>query len=458
MAVAKINPIKSTIYNAVDYILNPSKTDNGRYTYSFGCSLDGKKAEREFLNIRSFGTGKGDVLAQHIKQSFKGDEVTPEEALLIGIELAEKLLKNQYQYVIATHINTDNIHNHIIFNNVSFENFRTFEYQENRGANSWKKLMELNDEVCREHNLSIIENPKIGKGKCYYEWQQDFLGKSWKSKLRYIIDKTIMESATFEDFLKNIRKQEIECVYKPDNVIKIKFKLKGQERFSRGRTLGWYYDEPQIRKRIEQYQLLKTGVSGRNYKTKIINTNDNVFQTSKGLLNWANIQNMKEASKIINYLTTHNLHSQSELENSATSTYNERMIIVSQLNETQTKINELSDVIKLLRTYKKYKPIHDKLREFKLKTLKAKFQKENAGALLKYADAEDKLKQLFPDKKLPNLRKLEDEKRNLIEQVKNMNNEYRRIVKELKEIEYAQQTINDYLNTVNRDIKRSELE
>lgn len=30
-----------------------------------------------------FGTGKGDVLAQHIKQSFKGQEVTPEQALEI---------------------------------------------------------------------------------------------------------------------------------------------------------------------------------------------------------------------------------------------------------------------------------------------------------------------------------------------------------------------------------------
>lgn len=90
------------------------------------------------LAIREFGTGKGDVLAQHIKQSFKGQEVTPEQALEIGIKTAERLLKNQYQYIVATHTDKDNIHNHIIFNNIDFENFRTFEWQQNRGGMSWK--------------------------------------------------------------------------------------------------------------------------------------------------------------------------------------------------------------------------------------------------------------------------------------------------------------------------------
>lgn len=353
MAISKLSPIKSTLALAIDYILNPEKTYNGKYTFAYGCSLDSRDAAKDFLNIRDLGTGKGDVLAQHIKLSFKGNEVTPEEAIQIGVELADKLLKGKYQYVLAAHTNTENIHIHLIFNNVDFENYRTFEYQENRGKVSWENLRKINDELCKEHNLSVIENPQTGKGKCYYEWQQDTLGKSWKSKLRYAIDETIMQSATFDEFLENIRKKEIECVYNPENVIKIKFRMKGQERFSRGRTLGWYYDEPQIRRRIEQYQLLKNGISGRNIRTKIVDTSNDVFQTSKGLLHWADIQNMKEASRLINYLTTHNLHSQEELEKSATSTYNDRMVIVSRLNSYQNRINELSDVIKVLRTYKK---------------------------------------------------------------------------------------------------------
>lgn len=453
MAISKISPIKTTLSVAIDYILNPEKTANGKYTYSYTCTLDGKTAEDEFLNVRSFGTGKGNVLAQHIKQSFKKGEVTPEQALEIGIKTAEELLGNKYQFIVATHINTEHIHNHIIFNNVDFENFRTFEYQQNRGGISWKTLRKINDDICKKYKLSVIENPK-NPGKCYYEWQQDYLGKSWKSKLRYLIDDTIMQSANFEEFLTNIKSKKVECVYKPENVIKIKFRLQGQERFSRGRTLGWYYDEPQIRRRIEQYNLLKNGVSGRNYKTNIINTNTEVFQTSKGLLHWAEIQNMKEASRIINFLTNNNIGSQADIEKSATSKYNERMVLVSQLNKTQNRINEINDIIKLIRTYEKYKPVHNGLITAKNKD---KYKKENITELNKYDDAVKNLLNLYPERKLPKLKNLETEKNRLIEEVKKMNEEYKETVRELKEIEFARQSINEYLQSTEKSHK-NELE
>lgn len=455
MAISKLSPIKSTLSLAVDYILNPLKTNNGMYTNSYACPLSGDLVEKEFFRVRSLGTGKGNVLAQHIKQSFKGNEVTPEEAMKLGMELADKLLGGKYQYVIATHINTDNIHNHIIFNNISFENYRSFEYLENRGKVSWKNLREHNDTLCRENDLSVVENPKIGKGKCYYEWQQDKLGTSWKAQLRFAIDETIMQSVDFDDFLKKLRAKEIECVYNPDNVIKIKFRMKGQERFSRGRTLGWYYDEPQLRKRIEQYQLLKNGISGTEVKTKIIDTSSEVFQTSKGLLHWADMQNMKEASRVLNYLTTHNLNSEKDIESSATQTYNQRMVLVSKLNATQSQINELNDAIRLLRTYKKYKPVHDKYTQA---IMKSKFQKENATELSKYDDAVNRLKVLYPDKRLPNLEKLENQRTELLSKFKDMNEDYKNIANELKQIEFAQKSINEYMKTIDKKQNKGELE
>jgi hypothetical protein len=455
MAISKIGAIKSTLSVAIDYITNPQKTENGLYVISYGCSADSKLAEQQFLEIRNYGTGMGDVLAQHIKQSFKGKEVTPEEALQCGIELANKLLKGNYQYIIATHTDKDNIHNHIIFNNISFDDYRSFEYKENRGGISWKNLRKYNDEICNEHNLSVIENPQEKTGKCYYEWQQDFLGKSWKSKLRCAIDETIMESSSFDDFLNNIQKRNIECKYTPENVIKIKFRMKGQERFSRGKTLGWYYDEPQIRRRIKQYQLLKTGISGRNIKTKIIDTQQETFQTAKGLLRWAEVQNMKEASKVINFLTTHNLTSEEDINKKSTEKYNNRMIIVSKLNQSQNKVDEISDVIKLLRTYKKYKPSHD---EYLKARNKNKYKKDHTIALDKYDDVVQKLKVLYPNKKLPNVDKLEKEKADLIKEIKSMNDDYKSIVAELKELETARKTISDYMKTIDKSASKSQLE
>lgn len=462
MAHTDIHPIRTTLHEAIAYIMKPEKTANGLYINSYGCAADSKEAAKEFLNVRRQGTGKGDVLAQHMHMSFSGYEVTPEQAMKLGEELAERYLKGQYQYVIATHIDTNNIHCHIIFNNVSFEHFRTFETKENRGKKSWKNLENISDEICRENGLSVIENPQMGKGKSYYEWQQDKLGKSWRSKLRYAIDETIMESSDFDDFLKKLDEKNIEYVYTPQNHIKIKFHIKGhvdkhgRKIYSRGNKLGWYYDEPQIRRRIEQYNLLKNGVSERTYRTRIIDTSQEVFQTSKGLLHWADLENMKEASKLINFLTTHSLHSEQELESTATSTYNKRMILVANLNKLQQQIDDMSDIIRLLRTYKKYKPIYA---EYQQSRNKGKYKKENASAIDKYESILRKLKELYPDKRLPNLENLERERTALIEQRKQMNDEYKSIVAELKKIEYAQTSINEYMKTVGLEQKsKTELE
>lgn len=263
-----------------------------------------------------------------------------------------------------------------------------------------------------------------------------------------------MQSENFDDFLAKIRAKNIECVYTPENVIKIKFRMEGQERFARGRTLGWYYDEPQIRRRIEQYKFLKTGVSSRTIHTKIIDTSKDVFQTSKGLLNWAEIKNMQEVSRLINFLSTHNIGSEKELESKATSTYNNRMIVVSSLNEIQRKIDELSDQIKLLRAYKKYKPVYD---GYKQSGMNKKYKKDNALAIEKYESVVKTLTELYPDKKLPSLENLERERTALIEKRKNLNDDYKNIVAELKEIEYAQTSIRAYMKNLEQSaVKKNE--
>ena len=46
------------------------------------------------------------VQGYHLVQSFAAGEVSPELAHLIGLELAEQLLKGKYEVVITTHLNT----------------------------------------------------------------------------------------------------------------------------------------------------------------------------------------------------------------------------------------------------------------------------------------------------------------------------------------------------------------
>lgn len=152
MAATKIFPITATEVKALAYIANPEKTDNGRLIITSGCSTDPNQASRDFDEIRARGTGLHTVLSQHFIQSFSPGEITPEQALEVGRELCERFLKNEYQYFLAVHTDTNHTHLHVIFNNVNMWNGRTFETNENRRITqkdrSYQKLRDLSDEIC----------------------------------------------------------------------------------------------------------------------------------------------------------------------------------------------------------------------------------------------------------------------------------------------------------------------
>jgi len=110
LATTKIFPIKVSVSDALAYIANPDKTDNGRLIFTSGCSYNPRQASRDFEAIRAKGTGKNTVLAQHFTMSFKPGEITPERALEVGKELCEKYLKKEYQYYLTVHTDKSHIH------------------------------------------------------------------------------------------------------------------------------------------------------------------------------------------------------------------------------------------------------------------------------------------------------------------------------------------------------------
>lgn len=190
MATTKLFAIKTTEVKALAYIANPEKTDDGRLIFTYGCSSDPAQASRDFSAVRAGGTGLNTVLSQHFIQSFKPGEITPERALEVGKELCEKFLKGEYQYFLAVHTDTDHTHLHVIFNNVSRANGRTFETNMNQGKvkeRAWKKLFDLSDEICKRHHLSVIDHPERTRGKSHWEWDMNRQGLSWKAKLKLIL-------------------------------------------------------------------------------------------------------------------------------------------------------------------------------------------------------------------------------------------------------------------------------
>ena len=124
MAVTKTHPIKSTLKAAIEYICNPDKTDGKLLVSSFGCAAE--TADIEFEWTRRHAIDKGTHLGRHLIQAFEPGEVTPEEAHRIGMELAREVLGGKYEFVLTTHIDKDHVHNHLIFNAVSFTDHKHY--------------------------------------------------------------------------------------------------------------------------------------------------------------------------------------------------------------------------------------------------------------------------------------------------------------------------------------------
>ena len=139
MATTRIMPLyvnkgktaKQSLKERLDYVLNPDKTDNYCYVKGFKC--DPEIAVSQFVsyrNIYKYRTERdydGDILAYHLRQSFKPGEISPDEANASGYELASRLLKGKYAFLVCTHTDKEHIHNHIMICPYSFDGKTKFK-------------------------------------------------------------------------------------------------------------------------------------------------------------------------------------------------------------------------------------------------------------------------------------------------------------------------------------------
>lgn len=463
MAVTSIHSIRTTLNKSIQYIVDGNKTRNGELVVSNGCSSDARTATEQFAQIRACGSGRSTILAQHIIQSFAPGEITPERAQRIGMELCQKLFGNDYQYILATHIDHDHIHNHIIVNNTNMFTQKTFETEFNQGKKSeraWTKIRNISDEICGKYGLSVIKNPQVSKGKSHYEWEQHNnemftdvnsvnickqSSNSWKSRLKREIDEVVKIAADFDDFLVKCRQHDIEVEYNPERVIDLKFRLDGQQRFIRSRTLGWYYETSQIKRRIETYKKVM------NYKHdySIIRTDTEQMQFSSGLQRWADLQNMKNASKIINMLTKYDVQDNTDLENKCLSGMAVRGAIVGKLEPLQKEIDLLKKKKQAVVILLKHKPVIDELKTLSGRK-KSKFEKEHQEEIDIHTQALRQLQEYFPDNHFPNVATLDKQISKKTAELDSLNKQYNEVVARNKELEYCRQQLDEYIRQEER--------
>ena len=356
MAVTKTHPIKSTLKAAIDYICNPEKTDGKLLVSSYGCAAE--TADIEFAWTRRHAIDKGTHLGRHLIQAFQPGEVTPEQAHEIGMELAREILGGKYEFVLTTHIDRDHVHNHLIFNAVSFTDHK--HYHSNK--RSYHFIRRTSDRICKEHGLSVIV-PGQDRGKSYIEHQAERTGTSYKAKLRTAIDRLLPGCNDLEELLRRLQLEG----YEVKRGKYISCRAPEQERFTRLKTLGADYAEESLTARI-------IGCAGPSRHPKqrsgkislLIDIQNNIkAQQSAGYRHWATIENLKRIAETTNFLTEHGIGSYEELTERCEAAAASAARLKTELRETGVRMDELTLKMKHVATYRRLKPVYDRYKASK---------------------------------------------------------------------------------------------
>ena len=136
----------------------------------------------------------------HFVQSFsEQDNLTPQEVHAIGLELAKREFPD-FEVLVATHIDTDHLHNHLVVNSVSFQD----GHKLHQSAADLQAHRQANDKICIAHGLEILPPPQKQveqKRMNTREYRSAAKGETWKFRLINTVDQCMRYASTREDFI-----------------------------------------------------------------------------------------------------------------------------------------------------------------------------------------------------------------------------------------------------------------
>ena len=377
MAITKIQAIKATVNKSIRYIIDPNKTDGASLISGYNCepltahlefqmtAALAKEVKGDFTQI-----GGANNLAYHLIQSFAPfDKITPEEAHQIGKDLADELLDGKHEYVISTHIDKGCVHNHIIFNSVSFCDYNKFRSQPYKTA---RKIREISDRLCEDRGLYVIKTPQ-NKGKTRTEWEARKAGTSWKAKIEVIINETIQKADSYEEFVKLLKSAGVEIKEGKH----LAFRLEGQQRFTRGKTIGEAYTKENIIKRIENKDISKSNIP---FDKKI-----------EWQIRRKKVHDTKELAQLLITIRREAIKNVSDFDVKITELKAKAQGVKSTINELDSKNRQYKEATKYLAIYTKLLPFKEKY-DSSPSMLKQHYYNKYESELLAFENAQDKLK------------------------------------------------------------------
>ena len=217
---------KSYRRKIIKYILNPDKTKNLALVSDYGM--------RNFLDFPSYDEMvqmyhenfiSNDTLynfrharleekqrkihAHHIIQSFSPDDhLTPEQINRIGYETAKELTGGRFRFIVATHMDKDHIHNHIILNSIDQNSDKKF---------LWDYKAERNLRMVSDR-LSKIVGAKIIENRYSHHQYEVYRKTNYKYEIKQRVYFLIENSKNFEDFKKKAKDLHLKIDFRHKHV------------------------------------------------------------------------------------------------------------------------------------------------------------------------------------------------------------------------------------------------
>ena len=355
---------RQCITERLDYIMNPNKTDGGILISSYAC--EPQTAADEFILYRQEyleNTGReieSEILGYHVRQAFKPGEITPEEANEIGKELASRMTNDQFAYVVATHIDKQHVHNHIVICATALD----CQHKYRDIKRSGKDLAQLSDAICEERQLSVIRDPQ-GKTVSYDKWQGNQRRLTHRDELRMIIDAALrMQPDGFDTLMQLL--EDAGCLIKRGAHISIK--PPEGERYIRLDNLGPEYDEASLLRSLTSDHVHIPKIPRGDYtdsQVKRLIDIEAKLRTGKGkgYQVWAERNNIDAKAQMIIFLKEHHIGSLEELDDQIQELSDQQKELKASLQEKQNRMKEINRQRQAIRDYGRTKEVYTQYRE-----------------------------------------------------------------------------------------------
>ena len=447
--VGKGRTVAEALGRTTDYVKNPEKTNGGDLVTAYQCNpaiVDQEFlfAKRQYATITGRDQKEHDVIAYHLRQSFKPGEVTPELANKIGYNLAMSLTKGKHAFIVCTHVDKEHIHSHIVFNSTTLDCTRKFR----NFLGSSFAVRKISDLLCWENGLSVIENPKPSRGS-YGTW----LGEkppTVREQLEQIIDAALADCKDFDSFLAALKKLGVEVKRGKH----LAFKIPGGKRFVRCDSLSEDYTEAAIVERISGKRIVSPKAE-QTTPNLLIDIQTKLQQVhSPGYERWASVFNLKEMAKTMNYLTEHGLLAYPDLEAACDAAVQKYHSLSDRTKANSTRMQEISELQRHIGAYHKTCEIYAQYRRLPPKK-QENFYAERTSAIISCEAA----KRFFDSlglKKLPTIQSLKQEYAALLAENKKLYPDQKKAKAEMMELLTVKHNTSRILGLAEEEKKREQ--